>query len=199
MRFASPTQFQSKTDELLSTFAAITINLILIVFLLRTGNPTAPARTESIERTRLFFTSAHRHDTEAHDARDIRSMALRSNDGAESTFVGKSVVTTKSDGIAFEENKVPAADSDISTEPLNLGPPTEHITFSSNALGRPKTTDLLEARPVLRTQAFDSTLMGRLQRLQRRMDCADLRKALLKEPDSSGTILTTMRERGCER
>lgn len=126
-------------------------------------------------------------------------MALRSNDGAESTFVGKSVVTTKSDGVAFEENKVLAADSDISTGPLNLRPPTEHIKFSSNALGRPKTTDLLEARPVLRTQAFDSTLMGRLQRLQRRMDCADLRKALLKEPDSSGTILTTMHERGCER
>lgn len=74
----------------------------------------------------------------------------------------------------------------------------ENITFDQDPLRRSsRSTDV--GRPGgSRFRMADNSLMGRYQQRLRSLDCAELRRAMQRDANSTETILATMSKRGCK-
>ena len=188
---------QKEYEHWLSAFAALTINVLFFWFLFRTGSNGDVASIEVTGRTQLVFITAPRQ-VAAPTLPTVQKKTMPPKGRGNRSTSTKVVASIEAQNARLGEGNKPTSTQIGSSAPLNLGLPSERITFAQNALERPAHPDSLDGKPRLHVRIVDNTLAGRLQRWQKRMDCADLRRALLKEPSSAETILATMRERGCK-
>ena len=184
-------------ERWLSAFAALTINVLFFWFLIRAGSNGVATVIEVTERTQLVFITAPRQTVASTPPAALERVVPPKNRRNRSSYA-KPDTSVEVGSTALEVRNESESTQIDSRAPLNLGLPSESITFSPNPLARPAPSDFLDGKPRLHVRIVDNTLAGRLQRWQKRMDCADLRRALLKEPSSAETILATMRERGCK-
>ena len=85
-----------------------------------------------------------------------------------------------------------------STPRLDLRVPAAPVAPVADAPWTRTTPDELARAPVVTARMQDNSLMGKLARSGRAMECAELRAALGKPSASAEVIVDSMRKRGCD-
>ena len=85
-----------------------------------------------------------------------------------------------------------------SARPLDLRVPTAAVAPVEVAPWTRAPQDDLSRAPVVTARMQDNSVMGKLARGGRAMECAELRAALGKPSASAEVILASMRKRGCD-
>lgn len=194
-----------ETERVVSLTAAITVNLLLVLWLLAPPDQHSPSRPAGDEGTTVLMLVL---DTPAARLRHARDTLERAAVGGLPASSGASSRRPLPAGRHRGALSVAAADDAQDARDSSSGllddawhsPPAP--TTGAGALFKPS---FMEARPMrpdpstrhLDVRLSDRSLMGRFSEMAKGATCRDLARALRESPASSAAILESMQRAGC--